>query len=228
MMIHNIPERVILRITIKYYNLKKRNNMKSFILKSFVFLLGISLLTAFGISEPINIGDQAPMTDQVMADTEDNQWTLEKAAKENGLLVMFSCNTCPFVIAWEGRYNDLAAYAEENNIGMIVVNSNSARRDGDDSMGAMVKKAAEQEYQFPYVLDRGNALADAFGAAKTPDVFLFNGEMELAYKGAIDNSGGGRQEVSEEYLMDAMSNMVQGKPAEPNSTKSIGCSIKRS
>ncbi|MEO1437222.1 MAG: thioredoxin family protein [Bacteroidota bacterium] len=202
--------------------------MKMNMIKVMTLALGFFMLSAFTATEPLNIGAEAPMAENEMPGTDGENYSLKSAADKNGLLVVFSCNTCPFVIAWEDRYNELMKFANDNKVGMIVVNSNSARRTSVDSPSAMKEKVQEKNYQFPYVVDEGNRLADAFGAAKTPDVFLFNGDMELAYKGAIDNSGGGRQDVSEEYLMDAISKMVAGKKIDPNSTKAIGCTIKRS
>lgn len=182
----------------------------------------------------MNIGEAAPQADLKMLDVSGEELSLTDAKMENGLLVVFSCNTCPFVIGngeksegWEGRYNDLYDLANENNIGMILVNSNEAKRDGVDAFEEMQAHADAAEYKMSYVVDKDHVLADAFGAKTTPHVFLFDADMKLAYKGAIDDNVNKASEVSETYLADAIGKMVAGETIDPNSTKQLGCSIKR-
>lgn len=179
--------------------------------------------------EPITLGTEAPKTDFKMTDISGASYALSDIKKENGLLVIFSCNTCPFVIAWEDRYPGLAEMCEKNRIGMVLVNSNEAKRKGDDSADEMKKHAAEMNYKCPYVIDEKSELANAFGAKSTPHVFLFNSQLKLVYRGAIDDTEGKKEKQPKElYLINAMVNMVSGKDIVPNDTKAIGCSIKRS
>lgn len=177
-------------------------------------------------ADKLEIGSKAPMTDVEMMDTAGNAHTLADAAKKNGLLVMFTCNTCPWVKAWEDRYNDVAEKAAEHEIGMIAINPNAAIRSDGESMADMMARAEKKGYQFPYVLDEGAKLASAFGATKTPDLFLFDGDMELVYRGAIDDSPRDASGVKERYIMTAMEAMAAGNEIEPTVTKSIGCTIK--
>ena len=159
--------------------------------------------------------------------------SLKDAAGKNGLLVIFSCNTCPFVVGtedsegWEGRYPALAAYAQKNGVGIIFVNSNTSKRDGGDGFADMQARYKEKKYAGSYVLDDNNVVADAFGARTTPHVFLFDKDKKLAYKGAIDDNMGKAAEVKEHYLEKAIANVAAGKPADPATTRNIGCSIKR-
>lgn len=166
------------------------------------------------------------MTDVEMTDTEGKTHTLASAAKENGLLVMFTCNTCPWVKAWEDRYNDVAKTAAKHDIGVIGINSNAAIRDDGESMADMRARAEDKGYQFPYVLDEGAKMASAFGATKTPDLFLFNGDMELVYRGAIDDSPRDASAVEKRYILTAMEALADGETIDPTTTKSIGCTIK--
>jgi thioredoxin-related protein len=175
----------------------------------------------------IKTGDMIPLASLDMVDVSGAEYTLRGLNKDNGLLVIFSCNTCPFVLQWEDRYNDLYDYCAENNIGMVLVNSNEAKRDGDDSMAKMKEKSKKEGYKMPYILDEDHVLADGFGARTTPHVFLFNRHAKLAYRGAIDNNGENKEEVTEPYLMDALTAMVANEEISPDVTKSIGCSIKR-
>ncbi len=196
-------------------------------LLSFILIVAVSLGTVNAENPTqLEIGDKVVNAKQVLKDVTGYELQLKTLAKENGLLVIFSCNACPYVIAWEDRYNDIAKYCADNQIGLVVVNSNEAKRDDADSYKAMQKKAKHMDYKFYYALDTDHELADAFGATKTPDVFLFNGALELAYKGAIDDSKE-IADVETAYLNDAMANMIAGKEIDPNATKAIGCSIKR-
>lgn len=182
----------------------------------------------------LEIGEAAPKTDFKMMDVSGKDITLDAAKKENGLLVIFSCNTCPFVVGngtksegWEGRYPELAKIASSDEIGMVMVNSNEAKRDKGDNLKDMQARYKEQGLKGYYVLDKRHELADAFGALTTPHVFLFDKEMNLVYKGAIDDSVDRAAAVEEPYLKNAMDALVNGKEINPNSTRQLGCSIKR-
>ncbi len=175
----------------------------------------------------LQIGQPAPKADVKMTDISGKNMSLRGAAGAKGLLVIFSCNTCPFVIAWEDRYLKLAEKCRESGVGLILVNSNEGKRNDDDSLEAMKAHAEEKGYSFPYVADARSDLADAFGAARTPHVFLLDSKLKLAYRGAIDDNSRSAAGVTENYLMDAIAAMSSGKPIAVQSTKSIGCSIKR-
>ena len=185
--------------------------------------------------ESLAIGAKAPKQDYLMKDVSGKNISLKDVAKDGGLLVIFTCNTCPFVVGrpsknvegWEGRYNDVYKSAAKNNIGMVLVNSNAAKRDNGDSFTDMVKHHKDEKYKSDYALDKNSVLADAFGAKTTPHVFLFDKEMRLVYKGAIDDSHASAKEVKVHYLKDAMDAMAADKPITKNESKAIGCSIKR-
>lgn len=177
----------------------------------------------------LEIGDEAPMTDVEMSATDGQSYSLEDLQKDNGLLVIFSCNTCPFVLAWEDQYPKLGTLTRENDLGMVLVNSNEAKRKDDDSMEAMKAHYTKAGYNTPYVLDANHKLADAFGARTTPHVFLFNEDMELVYRGSINDMYEDRgKKVNKTYLEDAINNLVEGEDISPSSTKEYGCTIKRS
>lgn len=172
------------------------------------------------------IGAEAPLTDVEVTDVSGKVLTLAGVAKENGLLVNFSCNTCPWVEAWEDRYNPIAELARENDIGVIALNPNAAIRDGGESMQDMQDRAESSNYDFYYALDEQARLAEAFGATRTPDIFLFNSDMELVYTGAIDDDAKSAENVENPYLKKAIANMVAGKEIDPEITKALGCTIK--
>lgn len=177
--------------------------------------------------QSIDIGSNLPMPDAAMKSTDGKTITLSKAATKQGLLVMFSCNTCPYVIKSQVRTKEAIDYAKSHNIGMVIINSNEAQRDKEDSYNAMATYAKKQGYKVPYVVDDKSKVADAFGATRTPEVFLFDGNGKLVYKGAMEDNPSNPAESKELFLKAAIDNMLAGKPAAPNSTKSIGCTIKR-
>ncbi|MDZ7773896.1 MAG: thioredoxin family protein [Balneolaceae bacterium] len=195
-----------------------------------VLMLGFGLAAFVPLEEPANpkleLGAKAPLTDYEMQNVDGEMLSLSDVAGENGVLVVFSCNTCPWVERWEDRYNPVAGLAEENDIGVIFPNSNAAIRDGGESFQDMVQRARSSGYEFPYVLDEDARLASAFGATHTPDVFLFNGDMELVYKGAIDDNAASAEDVGQHYLRDAINALANGGEIGPKETKSLGCEIK--
>lgn len=204
----------------------------------FVPLLAIAVaLTAFigdDTHEMLAIGTKAPKADLEMKDVSGRMVTLNSLKRDNGLLVVFSCNTCPFVVGngdgtegWEGRYNGIAEICAKNNVGMVLVNSNEAKREGVDSFDEMKKHATDRNYMAPYVVDENHVIADAFGAKTTPHIYLFNADMELAYRGAIDDNVKSANKVKEQWLQGALDNMAEGKAIDPAETRQMGCSIKR-
>ena len=154
------------------------------------------------------------------------EMSLKQLKQDNGLLVIFTCNTCPFVIKNQSRTSEMLAVAAASKVGVALINSNEAQRDDADSEAAMKDYAAKQRYP-NYLIDKASSLADYFGAGHTPEVFLFNSNDELVYKGAMDDSPSDPTAAKQIYLKNAISAMVAGKEITPNSTKSIGCSIKR-
>lgn len=198
--------------------------------------LAASAMTTTPPHEPapdLSIGASLPAAEMKMLDVSGKEVSLKEASGKNGLLVIFSCNTCPFVIGsegsagWEGRYPELGAFSQRMGVGMVLVNSNEAKRDAGDSFADMQERYKSKKYSGHYVLDKNSAVADAFGARTTPHVFLFDKDMKLVYKGAIDDNVGNPSEVKEKWLHNAMTNLVANKPIEPATTRNIGCSIKR-
>ncbi len=202
-------------------------------------LTGISVLVAtlsFAQNEEMKIlplGQTVPMVNYKMENLDGKMMELASSTGEKGLLVVFSCNTCPFVVGsdnfegWEKQYNELNKYASKHGYKMVLVNSNEAKRGDDDSPEAMQKRAKDKGYTMPYLIDKNSELADAFGARTTPHVFLLNNKMELVYTGAIDNKVDGKRSSDENYLKNAIEANASGKEIEINSTPPRGCSIKR-
>lgn len=199
-------------------------------------LLGVGFM-AFkdGDTPSLAIGAKAPKTDYKMQDITGNAYSLNDLKKSNGLLVVFSCNGCPFVVGaegygegWEGRYQELQKVCDASGVGMVLVNSNEAKRDKGDNLEDMKKRATENGFASTrYVLDVNSELANAFGARTTPHVFLFDKSMKLVYKGAIDDNNESASKVTQPWLKNAIAKMIEGKNPEPAESKPVGCSIKR-
>ncbi|HLO69746.1 MAG TPA: redoxin family protein [Flavipsychrobacter sp.] len=195
-------------------------------------LLTAALFSSFTVLaqnniKSIQIGAEIPMANKAMKSADGKTITLEKAKTNEGLLVMFSCNTCPYVIKSEARTKEMMAYATEKKIGMVIINSNEAKRSDEDSDKEMAKYAKKMGYKVPYVIDEKSAVADAFGATRTPEVFLFDGNGKLMYKGAMEDNPSNPSESKNMFLKDAIDKITMGQVPDPNSTKSIGCTIKR-
>jgi thioredoxin-related protein len=196
---------------------------------AFLGLLSICLL-AFTINDPVTplpIGSTMPMPEHKIKDVSGKEVDLKLAVAENGLLVVFSCNTCPYVVKSERRINQLIGVTKNNNVGMIILNSNEAYRNGDDSYPAMQEYAILKKLTCFYAVDEANMLADAFGATRTPECFLFDKNLKLVYHGAIDDNVNDESAVKRKHVEVAMKEMIKGEEVSMPETKSIGCGIKR-
>ncbi len=202
--------------------------MKTFLLSAATLLASVALMPVSSFAQDkMKPGDALPALETTLRNANGSNTTLKGAEKENGLLIMFSCNTCPFVVKNEAITKKAMEYATAHKIGMMIINSNEAKRGDDDSYDAMKKFAKEQGYTVPYVVDENSKLADMFGANHTPEVFLFNNKHKLVYMGAMNDNPSDPTGYKKMYVNDAMDAVVAGKEVNPKTTKSIGCSIKR-
>ena len=207
--------------------------MKIILQLSCAFLCLFAFTASQQVNEPISTGSVAPLQTLKMKSVLGKMHTLNELKQEKGLLVIFSCNTCHFVVGnesfegWEKQYNSISEVAGSNSVGMVLVNSNEAKRGDDDSFKEMKKRAEKQGYVSPYVVDSNSELADAFGAKTTPHVFLFDKDMKLVYSGTIDNSWDSKREETIPYLTNALSALSSGQQITVANTPPRGCSIKR-
>jgi peroxiredoxin len=181
----------------------------------------------------LKIGKKVPALEIQMTATDGNSYQLKNFQGENGMMVVFSCNTCPFVVGnddfegWEKQYNDLYNKAQEAKIGFVLVNSNAAKRNGDDSMEKMKERATAQGYQMSYLMDENSAVADAFGAKTTPHLYVIDKDGNLVLRGSIDNSWDTAREKLETYALDAIEFLSKGTKISETTPAPRGCSIKR-
>jgi hypothetical protein len=206
-----------------------RNFKKNFMKKVFFLLFAIvSLgLVAFMKKDGLQIGDAVPLPVLKIKDISGMEISFTEAKKENGLLVMFSCNTCPVVIKNQERTKEICAFALKNKIGVVLLNSNEDKRNSDDSYEAMQQYAKNQSYSWYYAVDQNSTIADAFGANRTPECYLFNKELKLAYHGAIDDNAMEPENVTRKHLQIAIAELVANTDITQKTSRSVGCTIKR-
>jgi thioredoxin-related protein len=202
----------------------KYNNMK---LLFSLLLLSAVLVAATVANDELTIGSPIPSPEVKMKDPNGKDYSFASAKQKNGLLVVFSCNTCPWVIKNQEVANEAYAYALANNIGVLVLNPNEAQRNGDDSKEKMKAYAKDQQYKWPYVLDANSAMANAFGAKVTPECYLFDKDLKLAYHGAITDNPKTPAESSRDHLKVAIDEVADGKAVSVTTSKAMGCTIKR-
>jgi hypothetical protein len=202
-------------------------------MKRIITLFTILLIVPLSFAQ-IKKGTSMPSPDLELTDVvTQGKMAIKDYKKEKGLVVVFSCNTCPFVVGtpdfpgWERQYNDLFDKASKMNIGFVLVNSNEGKRAKDDSSEEMKKHVDEKGYKMPYLLDVNSAFANSLEAKTTPHVYLFNEDLKLVYSGSIDNIWDNKRTEDIPYLVNAMNALSQGKKIKPAATPPKGCSIKR-
>jgi len=192
-------------------------------------IIGLGLYSFCMSTNPgtLPIGSSLPKAEVKLKDVSGSEITLKEIKKENGILVMFSCNTCPYVIGNQSRTKEIGGYAIKNNVGMILLNANEGDRNDGNSFEAMQVYAKEQGYTWSYAVDKSSELANAFGASRTPECYLFDKNSKLVYHGAIDDSPGDISNVKRHHLKNAIDEMIAGKDISVKETRSVGCSIRR-
>ena len=155
-----------------------------------------------------------------LVDTTGTEKSLNDLKGKNGAILVFVSAQCPVVKGYNERISKFAADFAAKGINVIGINSNHT-----ESL-EWVKSHAAEKYKFPVLIDKGNVLADKLGANVTPEVYYVNEKNVLVYHGAIDNSRSG-ENITENYLRDAVEANLSGKPVAKTSANAIGCSIKR-
>jgi len=178
-------------------------------------------------NDPLPIGAPIPKATVRVKDVSGKELSLQDAKQPGGLLVMFTCNTCPYVIRNQSRTNEICKYAQSNKVGVVLLNANEGDRSGGNSFAEMQSYARSQGYQWTYAVDEKSVLADAFGASRTPECYLFDKNGKLVYHGAIDDSPGDAGQVKRHHLKEAINEMLQNKEVTVKETRSVGCSINR-
>ncbi len=145
---------------------------------------------------------------------------------KKGLLVIFTCNHCPYAKAVWPRTIRLGEYAIQRGINVAAINPNIHPDYPDDAPEVMRKKIKEWNIPFPYLIDQTQNIARAFHAQCTPDIYLYNSSQKLVYHGRIDDNWQDESKVTKEELKLAITNLAGGKPIDSRQFPSMGCSVK--
>jgi len=159
------------------------------------------------------------------------QVSLDNFSDAKGFIVVFTCNHCPFSVAYEDRIIQLDKTYKSLGYPVIALNPNDPQIQPEDSYDNMKKRAKQKKFSFPYLLDEGGVYAHKYGATKTPHVYLLQKKadgLSVAYIGAIDNNSKSGAEADQKYLENALKELIAGKEVSVKTTKAIGCSIKYS
>ncbi|HSP86840.1 MAG TPA: thioredoxin family protein [Ignavibacteriaceae bacterium] len=176
------------------------------------------------ITSAIKIGSPAP--DFNLPATDGKNYSLNSFKESTVLIIIFSCNHCPYVQAYEDRIIKLQEEYKDKSASIVAINSNDTANYPDDSFEHMVERAKQKNFNFPYLRDEEQITASAFGATHTPEVFLFNKERRLVYTGKIDDNWKEPEKVRNQYLKNAVEELLKGKEISVPETFSIGCTIK--
>jgi len=177
-------------------------------------------------SNMLPLGTKAPEFDLIDTVTNKNL-ALQNLKGENGTVIMFICNHCPFVIHVNSEITRLGKEYQEKGIGFIAISSNDVENYPQDAPHLMKHVARENGYTFPYLYDETQKVAKAYDAACTPDFYLFDDTLELVYRGQLDNSRPGNGvPLNGEDLRMAMDALLNNEVINANQKPSIGCNIK--
>ena len=169
------------------------------------------------------LGAQAPPFE--LPTTAGELVSLERLAGVRAIVIEFHSNVCPYVHAWEPRLSAIATEFADWGVAVVAINANDAAASPRESLSAMVERVAKKDLAFVYAKDESQEVARAFGAEKTPEVMVFDGDRRLAYRGAIDDSSE-EDEVAVSYLRDAIEAVLAGRSPEIAETPAVGCAIK--
>ncbi len=193
----------------------------------YLFLLLISFASincSISQVDGLDIGDTAP--DFSLKNIDGDMISMANYPDAKGYIIVFTCNHCPFAVMYEDRLNDLYNKYNEAGYVLIAINPNDPEVKPDDSFENMIIRAKEKGFAFPYLMDEGQQVYPKYGATKTPHVFLLDTERTVTYIGAIDDNARDASGVEAKFLEDAIASLEKGEPADPATTKAIGCSIK--
>lgn len=194
-------------------------------------VLSVVAILFINASDNLNgyeVGDLA--TDFRLPNIDGKEISLGDYQDAKGYIVVFTCNTCPYAKAYESRIIDLDKNYASKGFPVIAINPNDVNQSPGDSMEEMIKRAKDKGYTFPYLRDDKQETTIAYGASKTPHVYLLNkeakGKYRVEYIGAIDDSPREAADVNKKYVEDAINALLSGGKPEITTKRAIGCSIK--
>lgn len=197
--------------------------------QSLIFIAFLAVISLFSSTsaQGYKVGDVA--TDFKLKNIDGKMVSLADFKDANGFIVVFTCNQCPFAIAYEDRINALDAKYKKSGYPVIAINPNDPAVSPKDNLEGMIAKAKEKNFSFPYLFDEGQKIYPQYGATKTPHVFVLQKDKKnlvVKYIGAIDNNYKDASDASEKYVESAVDALLAKKEIAQTTTAAIGCSIK--
>ena len=196
-------------------------------MKNFIGLIILMAGNFVGFGQGYAVGDVIDNFN--LPNTKNTKTSLSNPECEKGAIVIFTCNHCPYSVAYEDRIIALDEKYKSQGLPVIAISPNDVNRVPEDSFEAMKERATEKGFTFDYAYDESQEVARAFGASRTPHVFLIekiDRQFVVRYIGAIDDNTRHPEEVKIRYVEDAANAVLKGKKVKTSSTKAIGCSIK--
>jgi peroxiredoxin len=192
-------------------------------------LLGIAAISLFvAATLPVNSGlkpgDKAP--DFKLKNIDERMVSMADFKDAKGFIVTFTCNTCPYAVMYEDRLIELHNKFAPMGYPVIAIQPNDPAAQPGDAFEKMKERAAEKGFPFVYLFDEGQKIYPAYGASRTPEIFLLDKSLTVRYTGAIDDNPQDAAAVTVRYVEDAIAALNKGKQPEPASVKAIGCTIK--
>jgi len=196
-------------------------------MKSNFFLIILSTVLLSFSPTGYQIGDS--VKDFSLKNVDGKMISMSNYKDAKGFIVVFTCNHCPYAKAYESRIMALDKKYASKGYPVLAINPNDPNTVEEDSFENMVARSKEKNYSFPYLFDESQDIAHAFGATRTPHVFIVqkeNGKNILKYIGAIDNNSEDAKSATVHFVEDAVDALLAGKPVTTTETKAIGCTIK--
>ena len=172
----------------------------------------------------LKIGDLAP--DFQLPGVDGNMYSLEDFKKKKIVIIMFSCNHCPTVKAYEDRFVELQRDYKDKGVVLVAINPNDDKKYPEDSFKNMKARAKEKGFNFPYLRDETQSVARSYGAERTPEAFVFDKKRVLRYHGRIDDNVYEPDKIQQHYLRDALDAILKGQKVLVQDTEPVGCTIK--
>ncbi len=197
--------------------------MKKNVLLFTFSIVAVAMVTAQGYS----VGDKA--ADFRLKNVDGNYVSMSDYPDAKGFVVVFTCNHCPYAVAYEDRLIELDKKYSPKGFPVIAINPNDPAAEPRDSYELMQVRAREKGFTFPYLFDDGQKVYPVYGATRTPHIFLLNREgddLVVAYIGAIDDNYRDANAVEERFLANAIDALLDGRKPDPDFTRAIGCTIK--
>ncbi len=194
-------------------------------------IFGMALFAVSLMAQPaaLQVGDKAPSFNLLNVDGE--YVSLSDYSDQKGVVLIFTCNHCPYAVAWEDRIIALHHRFADEGFPVVAINPNDSVVVPADSYTEMQKRAREKGFPFPYLLDAEQDIYPLYGATRTPHIYLLergeDGGFYVRYIGALDNNYREAHAVTETYLADAITALLKGEDPDPTETRAIGCTIKK-